>query len=130
MQRVAGLIAHRAALTIQKPERAIGGHKRILDDDTARAGALHSDHIPVVDDFELIAIEENPGVAERSFGLGIPHHGGPEEMRRKIASGGVIPGAADAKTAIGENPGAARHADAGCAEVARGAEDLALRVFG
>ena len=57
MQRVARLIANRAALPVEKPERAIGGNERVLNDHAARAGALHSDDVPVVDDLELSAIE-------------------------------------------------------------------------
>src|SRR5665213_425590 len=127
MQRVAGLIAHRAALPIEKPERAIGGHERIFNHHAARAGALHPDDIPIVDNFELIEIEQNPGVAERSFGCGIMHHAGAEEMRGEIAAGGVVPGAFDAITSIGWNADAARHADAGGAEIASAAENFALR---
>ena len=91
---------------------------------------MHPDDVPVVDDFELIAIEENPGVAERGFGLRIVHHGGTEEMRGEIATGGVVPGAFHAIAAIGGNADAAGHADAGRAEIARGAEDFALGGFG
>ena len=130
MQRVAGLIAHRPALPIEKPERAVSGHERVFDHHAARAGALHSDDVPIVDNFELIAIEENPGVAERGFGFGIVHHGGSEEMRGEIAAGGVVPGAFDAIPSIGGNANAAGHADAGRAEIAGDAEDFALRGFG
>ena len=130
MQRVARLIADRAALAIEKPERTIRGDERIFDHHAARAGALHPDHVPVVDDFELIAIKEYPGVAERGFGFGIVHHCGAEEMRGEVAAGSVVPGAFHAIAAIAGNANAAGHADAGSAHIARGAEDFALSAFG
>jgi len=75
MQRVPWLIANRPALPIEKPQRSIGGHERVFDDHAAGTGALHPDDVPVVDDCELIAIDEDPGIAERGFGLGIVHNG-------------------------------------------------------
>ena len=51
-------------------------------------------------------------------------------MCGEIASGGVIPGARDAQAAIDGNAEAGGHADAGCAEIAREAEDIALGRFG
>src|SRR5580658_5869436 len=130
MQRVAGLMANRAALAVGHPKRAIGGHKRIFDYHAARAGALHPDDVPVVDDFELIAMEQNPSVAERSLGFRIVDHGGSEEMRSEIAAGGIVPSAFHAIAAVDGNADAGGHADAGRAKIAGRTEDLALGVFG
>src|SRR5207302_9685683 len=65
------LVRHRAAL----------GDEDIVGDDRLAAGALEADGVPVVDDFDVLAWDEQPASLWRAFdALALDWHGGGEPV--------------------------------------------------
>src|SRR6185437_9893277 len=94
---------------------AMRRQEEIVGDDALRTGALHSDHPPIVDDGELVALQQNMHVD--GLAVGADAHRAAEQVSRHVTAGGVVPGAVAAPAALGRNH-RRRGADSGTTEFA------------
>jgi hypothetical protein len=76
------------------------GNEEVLDHDPARAGAAHTERVPVVDDPVGVARERGPaGVGDLPSGR-VDHADAADEVRRGVAARAVVPPAFDPKAAV------------------------------
>src|SRR5689334_11808676 len=85
-----------SSLRVSPWHHAIVGDKDLLNHHAARAGALHPDHIPVVENPEVIAIKQNPSKTRGRRRVRACEKRHPEEMRADVAPRRIIPSALDA----------------------------------
>ncbi len=74
--------------------------EHILDHDPPRAGALHADDAPVIDDAEIRAVEQHDDGRGTALAFG---HGRSQEMRGDVAARGIVPEAGYAVPALDRN---------------------------
>ncbi len=110
MDFVARLRSRRSPLIAGKRQDTMGGNCDRFHNYAARARALHAEHVPVVDDGELLAVNEYARGAVRCACKWVKQNGGAEEVGGDVAACAVIPLAGEAK-AIGCDGGVASWRD-------------------
>ena len=91
------------------------GTKHVLADDALGARPAQADHVPVVDDLEVGAVDEQPHEPRRLAAL---HDRAAHEVGRVVTARGVVPGAADGVAAVRGHRHAGLHRPARNAQVA------------
>jgi hypothetical protein len=111
-------------------DRAVRRHEDVLHDAALGAGSAQAEHVPVVDDLDVVVVDERDDVRRQLSGRDVVVQREAErEVRRGVASGDVVERPGDVVAALDLDGRAGAEAP-GHAEVAVVARDVGLRLLG